>query len=146
MPDNGEKIAALNRQQYLVLSLAPGHHVLQLKQERPPKGSPKHQVDLDVRLGATYYAAGGDTPDLHNFVWTFTEVSKDDADRLLAQMKPVMKGDGFRQVRSRAARNEPGRGRSRCRETGAQGLCRASPTTFSVRGIITLYLSVVHCP
>jgi len=87
--DNSEKILALNRQHYVVLSLAPGHHVLQPKQEHPPKGSPKHEVELDAKPGATYYVAGGYTPDLHNFVWTFAEVSKDEADRLLAQMKPV---------------------------------------------------------
>jgi hypothetical protein len=85
--DNGRKTAALNREQYIVLSLAPGHHVLELKEERPPKGAPKHEVHLDAKPGATYYVAGGYVPDLHTLLWTFAEISKEEADRLLAKMK-----------------------------------------------------------
>jgi hypothetical protein len=31
--DNGQKIAALNREQYVVLSIAPGHHVLRPREK-----------------------------------------------------------------------------------------------------------------
>ncbi len=85
--DNGQKIAALNREQYVVLSIAPGHHVLQPKGESPPKGAPKHEVDLDAKPGFSYYVAGGFTPQMHSFLWTFAEISKADADTLAAKMK-----------------------------------------------------------
>jgi hypothetical protein len=56
--DNSEKIAQLNRQQFVVLSLAPGHHVLQPKEEHPPKENPKHEADQDAKPGVAYYVAG----------------------------------------------------------------------------------------
>jgi hypothetical protein len=86
--DNDERIAALNREQYVVLPIAPGHHVLRPKDERPTKGSPKHEVDLDAQPGVTYYVAGGFSPNLHSFRWTFAEIPKYEADKLLAEMKP----------------------------------------------------------
>jgi hypothetical protein len=86
--DNDKKIAALNRNEYVMLPISPGHHVFHPKEEKPPKGSPKHEVDLDAKPGVTYYLAGGFTPDMHFFRWTFAEISKDEADKLLAEMKP----------------------------------------------------------
>ncbi len=86
--DNDKKIAALNREQYVVLSIAPGHHVLHPKEERPTKGSPRHEVVLDAKPGVTYYVAGGFSPNMYSFRWTFAEISKDEADKLLAEMKP----------------------------------------------------------
>ena len=78
----------MNREHYVMLSIAPGHHVLHPGEERPAKGSPKHEVDLDVQPGVTYYVAGGFSPQTHGFRWTFAEISKDEADKLLAEMKP----------------------------------------------------------
>ena len=86
--DNDKKIAALNREQYVVLPIALGHHVLRPKDERPPRGSPKHEVDLDAKPGVTYYLAGGFSPGGHYFRWTFAEIPKYEADKLLAEMKP----------------------------------------------------------
>ncbi len=86
--DNDKKIAALNREHYVVLPIAPGHHVLRPKDERPTRGSPKHEVDLDARPGVTYYMAGGFSPDGYSFRWTFGEIPKYEADKLLAEMKP----------------------------------------------------------
>lgn len=86
--DNDKKIAALNRNQYVVLPITTGHHVLRPKYEKPTKGSPKHEVDLDAKPGVTYYVAGGFSPDMYSLRWTFAEISKDEADRLLAEMKP----------------------------------------------------------
>jgi hypothetical protein len=89
--DNDKKIAALNREQYVVLPIAPGLHVLHPKEERPTLRSPRHEVDLDAKAGATYYVAGGFTPDGYAFLWTFEEIPKDQADKLLAKMKPQAK-------------------------------------------------------
>jgi len=86
--DNDKRIAALNREQYVVLPIAPGHHVLRPKDERPTRGSPKHEVDLDAKPGVTYYVAGGFSPNGYSFRWTFAEIPKYEADRLLAEMKP----------------------------------------------------------
>ncbi len=86
--DNDKKIAAMNREQYVVLPLAPGRHVFRPKDERPPRGSSKHEVDLDAKPGVTYYLAGGFSPNGYSFRWTFAEISKDEADKLLAEMKP----------------------------------------------------------
>lgn len=86
--DNGKKIAAMNREQYVVLSIAPGRHVLRPKDERPPRGSSKHEVDLDAEAGVTYYVAGGFSPKMHSFTWTFAEIPKSEADKFLAEMKP----------------------------------------------------------
>jgi hypothetical protein len=86
--DNGKNIAAMNREQYVVLSIAPGHHVLRPKDERPPRGSSKHEVDLDAEPGVTYYVAGGFSPKMYFFRWTFAEIPKYEADKLLAEMKP----------------------------------------------------------
>ena len=86
--DNDKKIAALNREQYVVLPIASGHHVLRPKDERPPRGSPKHEVDLDAKPGVTYYVAGGFSPGGYYFRWTFAEIPKSEADKLLAEMKP----------------------------------------------------------
>jgi hypothetical protein len=86
--DNDKRIAALNREHYFVLPIAPGHHVLRPKDERPTRGSPKHEVDLDAKPGFTYYVAGGFSPDGYSFRWTFAEISKYEADKLLAEMKP----------------------------------------------------------
>jgi hypothetical protein len=89
--DNDKKIAALNRNEYVVLPITLGRHLLRPKDERPTKGSPKHEVDLDVRPGVTYYVAGGFSPNMHSFSWTFAEISKDEANKLLAEMKPQAK-------------------------------------------------------
>jgi hypothetical protein len=86
--DNDKKIAALNREQYVVLSIAPGHHVLHPREEKPPKGFPRHEVGLDAKPGVTYYVAGGFSPSMYSFTWTFAEISKDQADKFLAEMKP----------------------------------------------------------
>jgi len=86
--DNDKRIAALNREQYVVLPIAPGHHVLRPKDERPTRGSPKHEVDLDAKPGVTYYVAGGFSANGYALRWTFAEIPKDEADKLLAGMKP----------------------------------------------------------
>ena len=85
--DGGKKIAAINREEYVVLSIAPGHHLLTPKNENPPRGVAKHQVDLELKAGETYYMSGGFTPKYHNFTWTFEQISKQDADVLAAHMK-----------------------------------------------------------
>jgi hypothetical protein len=84
--DNEKKIVDLDRAQYVVLTLAPGHHILRLKHD-PSK---KHQVALDATAGTTYYVAGGYHPQPVGLLstWTFAEISKDEADKLLAEMKP----------------------------------------------------------
>lgn len=86
--DNDKKMAALNRNEYVIVQIASGHHLLRPKEERPAKGAPRHEVDLDAKPGATYYVAGGFTPNMYTFRWTFAEISKDEADKLLAEMKP----------------------------------------------------------
>jgi len=45
-------------------------------------------VDLDAKPGVTYYVAGGFSPNGYSFRWTFAEIPKYEADRLLAEMKP----------------------------------------------------------
>jgi hypothetical protein len=45
-------------------------------------------VDLDAKSGVTYYVAGGFSPNMYSFSWTFAEISKDEVDRFLAEMKP----------------------------------------------------------
>jgi hypothetical protein len=85
--DNNQKAAAINREQFVVLSIAPGHHVLQLKEEHPPKNNPPHQVNLDAKPGATYYVSGGYSPSMHTLIWTFTEITKSQADTLQSKFK-----------------------------------------------------------
>ena len=84
--DNEKKIVDLDREKYVVLTIAPGHHVLRLKHD-PSK---KHQVDLDATPGITYYVAGGYHPRMPAILstWSFAEIPKDEADKLLAEMKP----------------------------------------------------------
>jgi hypothetical protein len=84
--DNGKKIVDLDREQYVVLTIAPGQHVLRLKHD-PSK---KQQVDLDATPGTTYYVAGGYHPRMPAMLstWSFAQISKDEADKLLAEMKP----------------------------------------------------------
>jgi hypothetical protein len=89
--DNDKKIAAMYREYYVILPIAPGHHVLHLKEERPTPRSPRHEVILDAMPGATYYVSGGYTPNMYVFDWTFEEISKNDADKFLAKMKPQPK-------------------------------------------------------
>jgi hypothetical protein len=85
--DNDKKIAAMHREQYVVLPIAPGHHVLYAKEERPTPKFPRHEVDLDAKPGVAYYVAGGFTPNGYVFDWTFAEISKYQADKLLVEMK-----------------------------------------------------------
>ena len=84
--DNDKKMLALDREHYVALPIAPGHHVLRLKDDR----SKKHEVDLDAMPGVTYYVAGGYHPRMPAVLstWSFAEISKDEADKLLAEMKP----------------------------------------------------------
>ncbi|HEY6386890.1 MAG TPA: hypothetical protein VIX91_14520 [Candidatus Acidoferrum sp.] len=83
--DDDKKIAALNREHYVALQISPGHHVLRLKYA-PSK---RLQVDLDATPGVTYYVAGGFYPGISSHAeWEFTEITKDEADKLLAELKP----------------------------------------------------------
>jgi hypothetical protein len=84
--DNEKKIVDLDREKYVVLTIAPGHHVLRLKYD-PSK---KHLVDLDATPGTTYYVAGGYHPRMPAILstWSFAEIPKDEADKFLAEMKP----------------------------------------------------------
>jgi hypothetical protein len=88
--DHDKKIAAPNRERYVVLQITPGHHALRLKDERSTNRSIKHEVDLDAMPGVTYYIAGGFYPGMYSSdsTWTLAEISKDEADQLLAEMKP----------------------------------------------------------
>jgi len=88
--DHDKKIAALNREHYVVLQITPGQHALRLKDERSTTRSKKHEVDLDAMPGVTYYVAGGFYPGMYSWdsTWTFAEISKDEADKLIAKMKP----------------------------------------------------------
>jgi len=88
--DNDQKIAALDRDHYIVLTIAPGHHVLRLKDERSTVASKRHQVDLSVVAGVTYYIAGGYHPRMPAVMstWSFEEIPKEEADKLLTEMKP----------------------------------------------------------
>jgi hypothetical protein len=86
--DNDKKIAAVNRNQYVVLQIPAGHHLLRPKDERPTNGSPKHQIDFVAKPGVTYYVAGGFSPNMYTFRWTFAAISKEEADKFLAEMKP----------------------------------------------------------
>ena len=87
--ENNKKIAEVNRDRYVVLQVAPGHHVL-----RRPVQSKKSKVELDVVRGETYYVVGGIYPgmtakDVALFAATaLTQISKEDAERLFEQMKP----------------------------------------------------------
>jgi hypothetical protein len=87
--DNNKKIAAINRNRYVILQIAPGHHVL-----RRPVQSKKSKVELDASPGETYYLVGGIYPgmtakDVALFGATaLVEINKEDAQKLLAQMKP----------------------------------------------------------
>jgi hypothetical protein len=83
--DNGTKVVELEREQYIVLPLTPGHHSLKLKHD-PSK---KQQVELDAAAGTTYYVAGGYHPRMPAILstWSFEEISKDQADKFLAAMK-----------------------------------------------------------
>jgi hypothetical protein len=83
--DNDKQIAALNREHYVVLHINSGHNVLALRY------APKTlQVDLDATPGVTYYVAGGFYPGISRSptLWALAEVPKDEADKLLAKMKP----------------------------------------------------------
>jgi hypothetical protein len=87
--DNDKKIASLNRGHYVALQITPGRHVLRLKYA-PSK---KLQVDLDATPGVTYYFAGGFYPGISasHAEWEFAEITKDEADKLLAKMKPPLR-------------------------------------------------------
>jgi hypothetical protein len=91
--DNDKKIGGADREQYVALPIAPGHHVLRLKGETSTVRSKKHEVDLDAMPGVTYYVAGGYHPQVVGQLstWTFAEISKDEAEKLLAEMKPQAK-------------------------------------------------------
>lgn len=87
--DNDKKIAAVDRNRYAVLQIAPGHHVL-----RRSVQSKKSKVELDASPGETYYLVGGIYPgmtarDVALFSATsLAAISREDADKLLAEMKP----------------------------------------------------------
>jgi hypothetical protein len=85
--DNGKKAVAIHREQYVVVSISPGRHVLQLKDEHPTRGNQRHEIDLDAKPGATYYIAGGYSPSMYTLIWTFSQISKTDADNLQTKMK-----------------------------------------------------------
>ena len=87
--ESKKRIADVKRQRYVVLQIAAGHHVL-----RRPVQSKKSHVELDAVPGETYYLVGGAYPrmtpkEAQLFGSTaLVEITKADADQLLARMKP----------------------------------------------------------
>jgi hypothetical protein len=91
--DNDKKVGGADREQYISIPIAPGHHALRLKGETQTVRSRKHEVDLDARPGVTYYIAGGYHPQPVGQLstWTFAEITKEEAEKYLVEMKPQAK-------------------------------------------------------
>jgi hypothetical protein len=66
---------------------------LRLKGETQTVKSKKHEVDLEAQTGVTYYIAGGYHPQLVGQLstWTFAEITKEEAEKYLGEMKPQAK-------------------------------------------------------
>jgi len=85
--ESGKKIAQLDYKRYAVVSIAQGHHVLQLQHVRLAVGAaPK--VELDVVPAETYYLVVSNNwvPPVACY-WTLKKATKDEAEKLIAKLK-----------------------------------------------------------
>ena len=88
--EGDKKVVELDRKHYAVVPIEPGHHVFLLQHAPMYMGGPP-KVELDVLPGQTYYLVADNKFFVAACSRDIKMVSKDEAEKLIANMKPLPK-------------------------------------------------------